>query len=323
MKRKLLSLIVASLLVVGCLVGCVKTDDQKTDATKAAGTGTQASVGAKTEGATGAIGFSISTLNNPFFVSMADSAKATAKEMGLDLTVVSADNDSAKQTSDVEDLISKGIKVLIINPEDSAAIAPAVKDAQAKGIKVIAVDRYVEDVTVDTYIGTDNVKAGEAAAKEFLAKVGEGADIAVLQGILGASSAIDRYQGFMNVLKDKVSVVADQTANYDRTEGLTVTEDILQAHPGIKGIIAANDEMALGAIQAISGAGKKPGQDIVVGGFDATDDAKEAVDKGEMLYTVEQQTVEMGKQAVVCADKFMKGETVEDKVPIDIVMIKK
>ncbi len=259
----------------------------------------------------GAIGFSISTLNNPFFVSMADGAKAKAQELGVKLTIVDAGNDTAKQTSDIEDLIAKNIKVLIVNPEDSASVAPIVSDAMAAGIKVIAVDRYVDGQEVDCYIGTDNVQAGEAAGTYFLDKVGEGAKIAILEGIPGASSAIDRNQGFLNAVEGKVDIAASQTANYDRAEGLTVTENILQAHPDIAGILAANDEMALGAIEAVEAAGKVPGKDILVTGFDAGDDARQAVKDGKMLFTVEQQTTRMGEMAVESGLKMMQGENVE------------
>lgn len=315
MKKKLFAIGLAVLMSIGILVGC-KTENKKID--KEADSKNPA-----VAASSGTVGFSISTLNNPFFVSMADSAKKTAKELGVELAIVDAGNDSAKQTSDIEDLMSKGIKVLLVNPEDSAAIAPVIKEAQEKGIKVIAIDRSVEGVNVDTYIGTDNVVAGETAGKKFLEKVGEGSDVVILQGILGASSAIDRHAGFLKALEGKVNIVADPTANYDRTEGLNVTEDVLQAHPNIKGIIAANDEMALGAIEAIKAAGKTPGQDILVGGFDANEDAKEAVNSGEMLYTVEQQTVEMGKNAVECAVDYMQGKEVPNNIPIEIVLIEK
>lgn len=267
------------------------------------------------------IGFSISTLNNPFFVSMADGAKAKAQELGLDLTIVDARNDTAKQISDIEDLIATGIKVLIVNPEDSASVTPVVTDAINAGIKVIAVDRYVDGVEVDCYIGTDNVKAGEQAGTYLVEKVGANSKIAILEGIPGASSAIDRNQGFRNAVDGKLDVVSSQTANFNRAEGLTVTENILQANPDIKAILSANDEMALGAIEAIEATGKVPGKDILVTGFDAGDDAVASVKAGKMLFTVEQKTTEMGQMAVESASKMIKGEAVEKNIPIDIILL--
>lgn len=340
MYKKTLSLILVLLLVLANLVGCSQDEDKTPEAKPTEEPAAEASEEETTEESKeeptkesaeepteepaeelGLIGFSISTLNNPFFVSMAEGAQAKAKELGVEVTVVDAGNDPAKQTSDIEDLISRGVKVLIVNPEDSAAVAPVVQDAKDAGIKVIAVDRYVEGVDTDTFIGTDNVRAGEVAGKYLVDVVGEGAKIAILQGILGASSSIDRHQGFLNAVEGKLDIVATQTANFDRAEGLTVTEDILQAHPDIVAILSANDEMALGAIEAVSASGKVPGKDILITGFDATADAKEAVKDGTMLCTIEQQPVTMGEKAVESAVKFMKGEPVDKNIPIDIILI--
>ncbi|MBS4208159.1 substrate-binding domain-containing protein [Bacillus sp. FJAT-50079] len=308
--KKLFKLLFVISLIASVLVGC---------STGSEGNKNESSGGdSKT---TGKIGFSISTLNNPFFVSMADGAKAKAKELGIELKIVDAGNDTAKQSTDIEDLITSGVDVLIVNPEDSAAVGPAIQSAIDKGIKVIAVDRTVEGATVDTYIGTDNVKAGEAVGEELLTILEEGTDIAILEGVPGASSAIDRHQGFLNSLKGNVNIVASQTANYDRAEGMTVTENILQANPNIKAIVAANDEMALGAIEAIISSNKKPGEDIIVTGFDAGEDAINSVKKGTMLFTVEQQTVKMGELAVENALKMINGEEYESEVPIDVTLL--
>lgn len=313
MKKKMLALVMAGLMVVGMTACSVEGDKAASNNKKDAET--------SADGEIGKVGFSISTLNNPFFVSMADGAEAKAKELGVDLTIVDAGNDPAKQSSDIEDLIAKGVKVLIVNPEDAASAGPVVSDAVAAGIKVIAVDRSVEGAEIDCFIGTDNVKAGEQAGAYFLEKVGEGADVAVLEGIPGASSAIERYEGFMNAIEGKVNIVSSQTANFDRTEGLTVTENILQANPSIKGILSANDEMGLGAIEAVESAGKTPGQDILVTGFDAGDDAIQAVKDGKMLFTVEQQTTAMGEISVETALKMMKGEEVDATIPIDVTLV--
>lgn len=311
MKKRVLTMLLAGLMTVS--LGACAVEGKESSKKEPDNTGKENEVGK--------VGFSISTLNNPFFVSMADGAKEKAEELGVDLTVVDAGNDTAKQSADIEDLLAKGIKVLIINPEDSAAVAPEIEDAISAGIKVIAVDRTVEGVEVDCYIGTDNVKAGEKAGSYFLEKIGENSKVAILEGIPGASSAIDRDQGFHNAIDGKLDVVASQTANYDRAEGLSVTENLLQANPDIKGILSANDEMALGALEAVEAAGKVPGKDIFVTGFDAGDDALNAVKEGKMLFTVEQKTVEMGQMAVETALSMMKGEDAPKDIPIDITLI--
>ena len=267
----------------------------------------------------GSIGLSVSTLNNPFFVSLAEGAKAEAKEKEVELITVDAGDDAAKQTNDVEDLVSKNVSVLIVNPVDSDAVAPAVKDAVAKGIKVISVDRVVNGVEVDCQIASDNV-AGAKMATEYLTEViGEGSEVAELQGTTGASATIDRGEGFHQVADEKLKVTGSQSADFNRATGMTVMENLLQANSSIKGVFAHNDEMALGAIEAIASTGK----DIKVVGFDSTDDAVAAVKSGKMLATVAQQPDQMGKTAVDTAVSLANGETVEKSIPVEVKLVTK
>lgn len=235
------------------------------------------------EGSSGnVIGFSVSTLNNPFFVTLTEGAKKAASEKNVELVVVDAGDDAAKQTSDIEDLVSRNVGVLIVNPVDSDAVAPAVKSAMSKGIKVIAVDRGVNGVDVDCQIASDNVAGARMATEYLMELVGEGAKVAELQGVPGASAAIDRGEGFHQVADKSLQVAASQTANFNRAEGMTVMENILQSDGTIKGVFAHNDEMALGAVEAVAASGK----DIKIVGFDATDDAQKAVKDGKMAATV-------------------------------------
>ncbi len=264
------------------------------------------------------VGLSISTLNNPFFVSLSDGAKKKAKELNINLSVVNASDDTAKQTSDIEDLISKKVQVIIVNPVDSDAVAPAVQDAIDAGIKVIALDRVVNGVEVDSEISSDNVLGAELATKYLLELVGSSADVAELIGIPGASATIDRGKGFHNIADVNLKVVASQTANFNRAEGLSVMENILQANPNIKGVFAHNDEMALGALEAIVASGK----DIAIIGFDATEDAVLAVKDGLMKATVAQQPDLMGSIAVETAFKIANGEEVEKKIPVEVTLVK-
>ena len=267
----------------------------------------------------GTIGLAVSTQNNPFFVSLVEGAKGMAAELGVDMTVADAGDDAAKQTSDIEDLVSSGISVLIVNPVDSDAVAGAVEAAMAKGVKVIAVDRVVNGVEIDCQIASDNVLGAELATQYIVDLVGEGAVVAELQGVTGASAAIDRSQGFHNVADEKLDVVASQTANFARTEGMTVMENMLQANPGIQGVFAANDEMALGAMEAITGAGKN----IVVVGFDATDDALASIKAGQMAATVAQQPELIGSTAVENAVKLIGGESIPANIPVEVTLITK
>lgn len=304
--RKITGIILASVLafsLAGC--GAVSIDGEE-----------GGSAAASSEGS-GAIGFSVSTLNNPFFVTLSEGAEAKAEEEGVELIVVDAGDDAAKQTSDIEDLISRNISVLIVNPVDSDAVAPIVQDAVSQGIKVVSVDRVVNGVDVDCAIASDNVAGAQMATEYLVSLVGEGAKVAELEGVNGASATIDRGEGFHLVADEQLDVVAKQTANFNRSEGMTVMENILQANPDIKGVFAHNDEMALGAVEAIGSS------DIVVVGFDATDDALAAIEEGRMAATVAQKPDLMGETAVETAVSLINGETVEKTIPVEVELVTK
>lgn len=272
----------------------------------------------ESQGNKATVGLSVSTLNNPFFVSLSEGAKQKAKELNINLSIVNASDDTAKQTSDIEDLISKNVQVIIVNPVDSDAVAPAVLDAINANIPVISVDRGVNGVEVTSAISSDNVAGARLAGEYLIELIGENSKVAELIGIPGATATIDRGKGFHQSADGKLNIVASQTANFNRAEGLTVMENILQANPDIKGIFAHNDEMALGALEAVESLGK----DIVIIGFDATDDAVYAVRNGTMRATVAQQPELMGAIAIETALKIINGETVEKTIPVEITLIK-
>ena len=305
MKKKILAVLMAAAMVFG-MTACGGTSN---DAGSAA-------AGGDTAGS-GAIGLAVSTQNNPFFVTLVEGAQKAADAAGVKLVVTDAGDDAAKQTNDVDDLISKKVSVLIVNPVDSDAIAPAVEDAIAAGIKVIAVDRAVNGVDVDCQIASDNVKGAEMATEYLKSVIGDGAKVAELQGTTGASATIDRGQGFHNIADGSLDVVASQTASFDRAEGLTVMENIIQSNGDLQGVFAHNDEMALGAIEAIEASGK----DIKIVGFDATDDGVAAVKSGKMAATVAQQPDKMGSTAVETAIKLMNGEKVEKSIPVEVTLV--
>lgn len=275
--------------------------------------------GTKQSSASGSIGLSVSTQNNPFFVTLVEGAQKAADEAGVSLTVVDAGDDATKQVSDIEDLVSKNVSVLIVNPVDSDAITGAVEAAVAKGVKVISVDRVVNGVDIDCQIASDNVAGAELATQYIVDTLGEGVKTAELIGTSGASAAIDRSQGFHNIADEKLDIVASQTANFDRTEGMSVMENMLQGNGDIQAVFAANDEMALGAVEAVTGAKK----DVLVVGFDATDDAIEAIREGRMGATIAQQPDLIGSTAVENAIKLIKGETIPKEIPVEVTLITK
>jgi len=304
MKRtglKMVSLAITGVLAIAGLTGC--------------GTKTQQG----TQGGTKKIGMVVSTLNNPFFVTMKDGATKKAKELGYDLVVLDSQNDASKERSNVDDLLQQGVSALIVNPTDSDAVGNSIKAANDKKVPVLTVDRQANQGTVVTHIASDNVKGGKLAADFILEKLGGKGNIVELQGLPGASATRDRGKGFHEGVDGKanVKVVASQAADFDRQKGLNVMQNIMQSTPQFDAVFAHNDEMALGAVKGL--AGKK----VIIVGFDGTDDAKKAVESGEMTATVAQQPDLMGSLAVENAVKVVKGETVAKQIPVDLKLIKK
>jgi len=267
------------------------------------------------------LGLAISTLNNPFFVDLKDGAEAMAEEMGVEILTVDAQNDAAAQLSSVEDLLIKQIDVLIVNPVDGNAVVSAITAAKDAGVPVITVDRAAEGIEVTSHIASDNVAGGEMAGEFIAEQLGKEGKVVELQGIPGTSAARDRGKGF-NQAMDKypgMEVIARQPAGFDRAEGMTVMENILQGNPEIDAVFAHNDNMALGAMEAIAAAGRS--DEIMIVGFDAVDDAREAVKEGKMAATVAQKPGLMGEMAVETAIKVANGEEVDEYTPVPLELI--
>lgn len=266
------------------------------------------------------IGLSLSTLNNPFFVQIRAGAQAEAKKLGVDLTVTDAQNDASQQANQLQNFTSSGLDAIVVNPVDSDAAAPSVRAADKARIPVIAVDRGVNNATTDALVASDNIAGGELAGKSIAEKLGGKGKIVILQGQAGTSAARERAEGFAKGLKayPGIQVVAQQPADFDRTKGLDVMSNLLQAHPDVQGVIAANDEMALGAVKAL---GSKAGKSVQVVGFDGTPDGLKAVGAGTLYASVAQQPSQLGKIAVDNALRALQGKKVEQtvKVPVKVV----
>jgi len=267
------------------------------------------------------LGLVLSTLNNPFFVTLRDGAQAAADAAGAKLIIVDAQDDSAKMVAGIEDLITKKVSAILVNPTDSDAVVPAIQKANAAGIPVFTVDRGASGGDVVAHVASDNVAGGVMAAEFLCEAIGGAGNVVELQGIAGTSAARDRGQGFNDYMSASctgATIVAQQTANFNRAEGLTVFENILQAQPEIAGVFAHNDEMILGAIQAAEAAGRTG---IVFVGFDAIDDAVQAVTDGKLAATVAQQPAEIGRLSVETAVSFLGGATVESYIPVALSLV--
>ena len=263
----------------------------------------------------------ISTLNNPFFVSLKDGAQKEANKLGYNLVVLDSQNNPAKELANVQDLTVRGTKLMLINPTDSDAVGNAIKMANQAKIPVITLDRVAAQGTVVSHIASDNVAGGKMAGDFIAKKLGQGAKVIELQGIAGTSAARERGDGFAQaVAADKFAVLASQPADFDRTKGLNVMQNLLTAHPDVQAVFAQNDEMALGALRALQTAGKS---DVMVVGFDGTADGIKAVEGGKMAATVAQQPEKIGMIGVDTADKVLKGEKVDAKIPVELKLVTK
>ncbi|MGW6770683.1 ABC transporter permease/substrate-binding protein [Streptomyces sp. NPDC055037] len=269
------------------------------------------------------VGLSLSTLNNPFFVQLKAGAEAEAKAEGVELTVTDAQNDASQQANQIQNFTSGAMSSVIVNPVDSDAAGPSVRAADKAGIPVIAADRGVNKADIDTLVASDNVAGGRQAARTLAEKLGGEGRIVILQGTAGTSASRERGQGFAEGIKayPGIKVVARQPADFDRTKGLDVMTNMLQAHSGVNGVFAENDEMALGAVKAL---GSKAGTSVPVVGFDGTPDGLKAVKAGTLYASVAQQPAELGRLAVLNAVKAARGDEVPPmvKVPVKVVTAK-
>ena len=262
----------------------------------------------------------LSTLNNPFFVTMKDGAEAKAEELGYKLIVLDSQNDPSKELSNIEDLTIRGVKAILINPTDSDAVSNAIRMANRSSIPVLTLDRGASRGDVVSHIASDNVIGGEMAGHFIMEKVGEKAKVIQLEGIAGTSAARERGEGFMNAVNGSgLELLASQPADFDRTKGLNVMENLLAANPDVEAVFAQNDEMALGALRAVQASGK----DVMIVGFDGTDDGIAAVNRGLLGATVAQQPDLIGSLGIEIADKVLKGEKVDEYVPVPLKIIAK
>ena len=261
----------------------------------------------------------VSTLDNPFFVTLKDGAVKKAQELGYELIVLDSQNDPAKELANVEDLTVRGVKAILINPTDSDAVSNAIRLINKAGIPVLTLDRGASHGTVTSHIASDNVAGGKMAGDFMAEKLGKNAMVIQLEGLAGTSAARDRGEGFAAAVKaNGFKVLASQPADFDRTKGLNVMENMLASNADVQGVFAQNDEMALGALRALQAAGKK----VVLVGFDGTDDGVAAVKRGDMAGTIAQQPALIGALGVEAADKVLKGQAVEKYIPVPLMVVK-
>lgn len=272
----------------------------------------------------------VKTLNHPFFIDMQNGAEEAAGKCGVNLVVQGAERevDVEKQMQIIENLIQRKVDALCVAPSGSKEIVPAILKANKAGIPVLTVDTRVDTVVlneaggrVETFIGSDNFEGGKIAGKCIIEKLGGRGKVAILEGIPGHETGDARLRGFHEAVdkESEIEVVASLTANWERDQGFNVFQNILQSHPEVRALFACNDLMALGAIEAIAAAGRTG--EIVVVGFDAIEDGRDAIRKGTMEGSVAQHPYEMGKQAIENAYRLINEEEIKAYNPVKIELI--
>jgi inositol transport system substrate-binding protein len=293
-------------MILGILSGCSGKAEEKTSGT---------------ESGKIKIGVLYQNLQNEYIVNLQDSIRKHAKSSGIELVESDGEGKAENQISQVENLINQQVDAIILNPADKDGSAAVVEQAVAANIPIITVLAVVSNEEKATaHVGSDDVEAGIIEMNHIAELLGEKGTIAIIHGPNGNSAEVNRTEGNMEVLKDypDIKVAAEQTANWSREEALALTENWLQSQK-LDAIVAQNDEMALGAIKALSAAGKLNETKVI--GIDAIPDALNSIQAGELTATVFQDVDAQGKMSVDVALKAAKGEKVEkdNMIPFQLV----
>ncbi len=261
------------------------------------------------------IAMSLPGLQFPFFVTMKNDAEKVAADLGARIVFADAQNQSSKQAADVESFIAQKVDGILISPMTTDALVPAIESAVKAGIPVATVDRKANTDQVLVHVGADNVEGGRAAARFVVEKLGGKGSVIELEGTPGASPAIDRKKGFDEVINASgVKILVSQTADFNRAKASDVMENLMQAYPNFDAVFGANDEMIIGAIEAMSSAGIDPAAKVTVG-FDATPDAFAYMKEGKLGATIDQFPGKQASQALnILVDYIKNKKTPEEKV---------
>ncbi|WP_432483158.1 D-ribose ABC transporter substrate-binding protein [Kineococcus esterisolvens] len=292
--------------------------------TACGGSDDTAGSGGSTEG--GLITIIVNDPSNPYWAAEGDAAKAAAEELGYTATVSAHRGDTNTESQLVDTAISNGSVALLLDPANADGSVGAVKKADAAGIPVFLINAEINETGIaKAQLVSNNAQGAALGAQQWAQLVGQDAQYAELLGAPSDNNAATRSNGYQTVLSQYPGLqeVAEQVANWDRTEGHDKMQAMLQANPGINAVISGNDEMALGAIAALQESGQI-GQMKAIGGFDGSPDAVDAIKAGTLSYTVLQPVVEFSREAVKQADAFLKnGETgvAEEKQAFDCVLI--
>lgn len=310
MKKRVLSILMCTVMIGSMLIGCGAADKQEKG--KAKNDSSEETI---------KIGITLYSLKNEFTVRLANAAEAKAKEMGVELKAYDGNYDPSTQISQVETMISDGCKGIILNPQDAEACAPCVDKAVEAGIPIVGVNTRVKSDKLTSYVGSKDVTAGEKEMQKIVDLLGGKGNIVIIEGPMGQSAQIERREGIKNILDKNpdIKVLAEKTANWSRSEAMTVMETWLQAFDQIDAIVGENDEMALGAREAVKASGKN----IPAIGVDGITDALNAVESDDLVASIFQDGAGQGSKAVEVLVNAIKGETVEKNYWIDFEEVNK
>lgn len=327
MKKRLLALVLGGMMMLSTLAGCGSNDaGAGNDVSKPGG-----SASAETPPAAGAAEeYEITTicmaLNSDYWHMVEAGAKLAGKELGVKVNVIgpNAESDSATQINMVEDAVNNKVDAIVLAPNEPTSLVSAAQTVKAAGIPLVVIDSMLNTEDESLYacfVGTGNIAAGGHGGDFIASQLNTGDKVGIIRGLVGQTVHDQRADGAQEAMeKAGLQVISIQPADSDRGKAVNVAENMLQANPDIKAFYATNDDMALGAYQAVAAAGLK---DVVVVGFDGTFNAMDSILKGEMSASVAQLPVEEGYQGVVNAVKLLKGESVEKNQALDVVVLNK
>lgn len=265
----------------------------------------------------------ISTLNNPWFVVLAESAAEKARELGYEATIFDSQNNSAKEAEHFDNVIAMGYSAILFNPTDADGSVLNVKRAKEAGIPTFCMDREINSRdAAATQLLSDNFSGCVKLGQYFVRQMNKKGNYVEILGLVGDNNTWNRSNGFHSVVDEftELKMVAQQSADFDRNKAMDMMETIMQANPDIDAVFCGNDAMAMGAYQAILAAGKK--DKIKVFGFDGADDAVRGVAEGKIAATVMQFPVLMAQTSAELADQYIRGKRdFSSKTPVEVILI--
>lgn len=311
MKKRVIGVLLVVCMMSALLIGCKNGDEPATE-------GEDKKVEEKDSYK---FGYTCMDGTNPFFVILEKTIKEEVEKNGDTLVSVDPANDVSLQIQQIEDLISQGIDAMFLNPAEAEGILPALDALNAAGIPIINFDTEVAELDlVDSYVGSDNYNAGKVCGEDLIEKVPEGGDIIVLDSPT-MNSVVDRTNGFLDAIEGKgFNIVAQQDAKGNLEVSMGIAEDLLQAHGDVVAIFGGNDPTALGALAAANAAGLK---DCKIYGVDGSPDIKAELASGDSLIegSGAQSPINIAKTSVEVMYKFLKGEKVDDRYPVETFLI--